>query len=126
MKPYKPRPKRVPMPRGEARAKIWAALCASDKAVTFDTHSADFIRADGRLAELIAHVIQTKDIDDRDQLVVELRAGQQYLKAPRARCDFLQELIVRPLRQIKEKVPTEQTGKIAGEFLDWFLPHTSS
>jgi hypothetical protein len=122
MKPYKPRPKRVPLPRDEARAKLLANLDRMPDSVIFNFKSADLIRADGRLAELITHLAQSKNVDD--QLVVELRAGQQYLKAPRARRDLLDELIVRPLRKIKERVPTEQAGKIASEFLDWFLSHT--
>jgi hypothetical protein len=91
--------------------------------IRLDACSEDCNRAGARLDELILQLAQSSKIDNvkRDQLVAALRAGRQYLFAPRARRDFVDDLVVRPLRRIAKLAPSEQYSAIANEFLGWLL-----
>jgi hypothetical protein len=86
-----------------------------------DWQNPDFKRADHQLSELIYEL--TRSNADA-QAIAELRAGQQYLKAPKARRDIIEELLVKPLRKLKS-VPWERVRGIASECLDWLLKGTA-
>jgi hypothetical protein len=53
------------------------------------------------------------------QRLYEIVAGKEYLKAPRARRDILDELLAKPLKRIVKEAP-ENMRKTARDFLNWY------
>lgn len=86
--------------------------------------SQDLRGPDSDLEQLCIQLGNSKRIGalDQAQFCAELKAGKQYLKAPRARIDFIQELLVRPLKLVIEKEPLPvPIGVRAKKLLVWLL-----
>jgi hypothetical protein len=77
-----------------------------------------FHGADSKLGELTEDLMRFEGIG---QMVAELRAGQQYIKAPKARRDFIDELLIKPLTKLDSAAPSEKIRALAGAYLNWLL-----
>jgi hypothetical protein len=85
----------------------------------YATHS---LRA-GQLEEITNLLVQARGIDEEEkkQIVAELRAGNQYLNAPKMRSDLVEELMLRPLRGLVKVAPTKRLVSSASDYLGWLL-----
>ena len=86
--------------------------------VSFETQGADFYRADSKLGELIDELITLGR--DEGQTLAELEAGRKYIKAPVARRDFIEGLLIKPLRKLQSNAP-KRAKVIADEYLNWLF-----
>lgn len=90
-----------------------------DRTISFDPNDARNIEAD------LGCVIQylTSGGGNSAQMLQELRAGLQYMKAPQAKVRLLEELLAEPLKQIPDDAP-QVVRDVAKNVLSWFYEFT--
>jgi hypothetical protein len=59
--------------------------------------------------------------DLRKQLLAEIAAGREVLKAPKANRDLIKLLLIEPLTFIAKAVAGSVIGILAGEALEWLM-----
>jgi hypothetical protein len=75
-----------------------------------------FHRANSQIDELIHELRRSgKDVG---QTIAELAAGQQYVKAPKAKLDYVENLLIKPLMRLKRD-PSENVRRMASVYLNW-------
>ena len=55
-----------------------------------------------------------------DQELVELRAGKEYIKAPKVRTFIFDELVATPIMSIAANPPSEAVRDSASQFIEWY------
>ena len=60
-------------------------------------------------------------LSDNGQMIAELSAGRLYLKAPKAKRDLIDELLIKPLKELDSAAPSEGIRVIASWHLNWLL-----
>jgi hypothetical protein len=112
------------MPKQPAKPISQARAMAKSRTVSFDTRSKDFGTADAALGELIDQlVLPAVKLKNGVQILVELRSARQYLKAPKAKRDLLNELFIKPLKRIAKDKPSDKATDQAKYLLAWFAPY---
>jgi hypothetical protein len=53
------------------------------------------------------------------QTVAELRAGMQYLNAPKLKSEYVEQLLLRHLRRLTKEAPSERIAQDVNEYLPW-------
>jgi hypothetical protein len=92
------------------------------RTITIDVQGGALKDADKRLDELVYHLRASGSMKlaNKDQLAAKLSAAQRYLQVPRAKRNFLDELLVRPLKRIVKDKPSALATARASELLTWF------
>jgi hypothetical protein len=89
--------------------------------VRLDIHSEAFRNADFSLGRLIGSLRTSLEIrgNTRDQLMAELKAGQEYLRAPKLNREILKRLLLRPLIQVADRSSAAEVGGSAQTLFEW-------
>jgi hypothetical protein len=106
---------------GLGPARVESAMPEKSKAIlSLGSQTMEFHRANEILDDLI-HQLRSSPADT-GQLICELCAGREYIKAPEVRRDFIKELLIKPLKKLDGAAPTERIRVAANEYLNWLLP----
>jgi hypothetical protein len=91
--------------------------------ITINIQSTDFRKFETTLDELLEAMRRSNEIagEVRDQLTAEITAGRTLLKAPKADRNWIDLLLLRPLKYIAEKGGSAVIGKLATAALDWLF-----
>ena len=72
------------------------------------------------LGQIVDYLRKPNASQKCQQLLAEVSAGKEYIKAPIAERNILEKLLAKPLRQIANEAHPEHVQKIAKDFLSWF------
>lgn len=88
--------------------------------ITINVNSPDYHQLKAILTELLPLLKGSNVIagETKDQLIAEIAAGQQILPAPKVDPNYVDMLLVRPLKFIAEKVASETISKLAAAALE--------
>jgi hypothetical protein len=92
----------------------------SKAVLNLHSETTEFHRGNKLLGDLIQELRSSPA--DTGQIICELCAGREYIKAPEARPDYIKELLIKPLRKLDGAAPTERIRVAANEYLNWLLP----
>jgi hypothetical protein len=91
--------------------------------VTINGGSVEFRNFNSTMNGLVNRLSVSNEIsgDVRDQLLAEIAAGREILKAPKANRDLIKLLLIEPLTFLAKTVASSVIGTLAGEALEWLL-----
>jgi hypothetical protein len=91
--------------------------------VTIDVQTPEFARFKNNLEALVAELSQSNRVSEevRQQLLSELKAGRELIKAPKPQLDLLNLLLIKPLEFLIEKSDSAIIAKLAHDALEWLL-----
>ena len=91
--------------------------------ITINIRSTDFQKFEAKLDELLEAIRRSNEISGevRDQLKAEITAGRTLLKAPKVDRNWIDLLLVKPLKYVIEKGGSAVIGKLATAALDWLF-----
>jgi len=93
--------------------------------ITINIHSTEFRELNRTLNELLQEMRRSRSNEIagevRDQLTAEITAGRTLLTAPKAHRNWIDLLLVKPLKYIAEKGGSAVIGKLATAALEWLF-----
>jgi hypothetical protein len=93
--------------------------------ITINIHSTEFRELNRTLKELLQEMRRSRSNEIagevRDQLTAEITAGRTLLTAPKANRNWIDLLLVKPLKYIAEKGGSAVISKLATAALEWLF-----
>jgi hypothetical protein len=101
----------------------WSGSVIVQSQITINIQSDEYRKFNNLIGQLLEEMRRSNAIagEARDQLITEITAGTTLITAPKADRNWIDLLLVRPLRYIAEKAGGAVIGKLAGDALEWLL-----
>lgn len=80
------------------------AIPASDRIVTIDHNSKDFVKIRHDFDAVVTAVAQSNSLENREMIQAELAAGKTVLEAPKARRSIVKTVVIAPLKFLSKAV----------------------